>query len=296
MVEAVPNVSEGRRPDVIEALADVIRATPGVRLLDTHSDPAHHRSVFTCAGEPAPIRRAMLALVEAALARIDMRQHSGEHPRIGALDVLPFVPLDGATMADCVALAQDVAAEVALRFQIPVFLYEEAARQGFRRRLEDVRRGQFEGLATKMSQPEWQPDFGPPRPHPTFGALAVGARMPLIAFNVNLASDRLDIARRIARTVRESGGGLPAVKALGVMLGNRGIAQVTMNLTDYRVTSVRAAFDAVEREAGVHGLRVLESELVGLVPAAALSNADADHVRLRGFSAAQVLEERLRLR
>ncbi|MGE0444301.1 MAG: glutamate formimidoyltransferase [Vicinamibacterales bacterium] len=296
MVEAVPNVSEGRRPDVIEALADVIRATPGVHLLDTHSDPAHHRSVFTCAGEPAPLRRAMLALVEAALARIDLRQHSGEHPRIGALDVLPFVPLDGATMADCVALAQDVAAEVAARFQIPVFLYEEAARQGFRRRLEDVRRGQFEGLATKMSQPEWQPDFGPARPHPTFGALAVGARMPLIAFNVNLASDRLDIARRIARTIRESGGGLPAVKALGVMLGNRGIAQVTMNLTDYRVTSVRAAFDAVKREAAGHGIDILESELVGLVPAAALSEADANHVRLRGFSPAQVLEERLRLR
>ena len=293
MIEAVPNVSDGRRPAVIGALAEAIRRTPGAWLLDIHSDPSHNRSVFTCAGGIGAVRDAMLALVEAALPRIDLRTHAGEHPRVGAVDVMPFVPLDGATMEACTALAGEVGAEVAARFGIPVYLYEAAATQPHRRRLEAIRRGGFEGLGAKMAQPEWRPDFGPARPHVTFGALVVGARMPLIAFNVNLASDRVDIAKAIAKAVRESSGGLPAVKALGVMLAERGVAQVTMNLTDYRVTSIRKAFDAVAGAARAAGVEVLESELVGLVPEAALDAATSTHVRLSCFDDRQILERRL---
>jgi glutamate formiminotransferase len=296
LIECIPNVSEGRRPQVVTRLAEVVAVTPGVTLLDRTSDSSHHRSVLTFAGERDGIAAAVLALFEAAIAAIDLRTHTGVHPRIGAVDVVPFVPLEGATMAVCVELAMEVAEEVASRFDLPVYLYEDAARLPERRRLEDIRRGQFEGLADKMRDPAWTPDFGPAHPHPTAGASVIGARMPLIAYNINLDSDRLDIAREIASTIRESSGGLPCVKAMGVPLDDRGIVQVSMNLTNYTITSMRTVFDAVEGEASVHEIDILESELIGLVPAAALADTSPEYLRIAGFRPDMVLEERLRLK
>ena len=243
---------------------------PGVRLLDHSSDASHNRSVITMAGEPAALKQAMLALFEIAVAEIDLRTHSGEHPRLGAVDVVPFIPIEGATMDDCVKLAKETGAEVARRFQVPVYLYEEASTNPARKNLEDIRRGQFEGLAAKMSQPEWAPDYGPPAPHPSAGATVIGARMPLIAYNINLATNRLDVAKKIAAAVRFSSGGFRYVKAMGVALEDRGIVQVSMNLTNYEKTPIFRVFEAVKREAERYGVAVLESEIVGLVPAAAL--------------------------
>jgi glutamate formiminotransferase len=294
IIECVPNVSEGRRSDVIETLAERVRSIAGVRLLDYSSDVSHNRSVFTFVGDRAAMKAAVLALFDAAVATIDLRSHSGEHPRVGAVDVVPFIPIEGVTMADCVALARETAADVAARFSLPVFLYEEAATRPTRTNLADIRRGEFEGLAEKLSTPDWVPDFGPPQPHPTAGASVIGARMPLIAFNVNLATDRLDIAKTIAATVRYSSGGLPYVKALGVALRERGIVQVSMNLTNYEKTPVHVAFNAVVAEATRHGVEVLESEVIGLIPSAALLRSGQYFLRLQESSADQVLENRLK--
>ncbi len=294
LIECIPNVSEGRRRDVIDHIVNAVRAVAGVRLLDVSSDSSHNRSVLTLAGEAAPLQAAVLALFEAALTTIDLRAHTGEHPRLGAVDVVPFVPLDGATMADCVTLAKSTASAVARRFALPVFLYEEAAATPARRRLEDIRRGQFEGLAAKMTAAEWAPDYGPGVPHATAGASVIGARRPLIAYNVNLATDRIEVAKAIAAVIRESGGGLPCLKAMGVTLAERGIVQVSMNLTNYEKTSLSQAFDAVVREAARHHVRILESEIIGLVPAAALDPAIAAAIRLNRFSGDQILESRLR--
>src|SRR5919107_4858846 len=202
VIESIPNVSEGRRPEVIARIADAIRTTAGVRLLDHSSDASHNRSVFTLAGDAAGVKRATLALVEQAVTAIDLRTHHGEHPRLGAVDVVPFVPIEGTTMAECVALAKDVGAAVADRFGLPVFLYEEASSNPARKNLEDIRRGEFEGLAAKMAQPAWAPDYGPATPHPAAGAAVIGARMPLIAYNINLATNHLDVAKKIAAAVR----------------------------------------------------------------------------------------------
>jgi glutamate formiminotransferase len=293
VIECVPNVSEGRRPDVVESMARSIRAVNGVRLLDCSSDPSHNRSVFTLVGEASGLEAAIMALFDRAVSDLDVRTHRGEHPRIGVVDVVPFVPLEAATMADCVALARRVGAAVAARFRVPIYLYGEAAVDPARTRLEDIRRGELEGLAARMAAPGWAPDFGPPTLHPSAGASAVGARMPLVAFNVNLDTDRLDVAKAIAAVIRESGGGLPFVKALGIRLEARGIVQVSMNLTNYEATPIPRAFDAVEREARRHGVNVLESEIVGLVPAAALSGAAAGDLRLVGLIRDKVLENRL---
>lgn len=294
MIECIPNVSEGRRPAVVDGFAAAVRGVAGARLLDVSSDVSHNRSVLTMAGEAGAMREAALALFAAALPAIDLRTHDGVHPRLGAVDVVPFVPLEGSTMVECVALAKEVGAVVAARFDLPVFLYEEASANPARRNLEDIRRGQFEGLAAKMARPGWAPDFGPARPHPSAGATVIGARMPLIAYNVNLATDRLDVAKAVAVAVRASSGGLPCVKAMGVRLGDLGIVQVSMNLTNYLVTPVRAAFDAVQREAAARGVDVLESELIGLMPAAALAAGDAKAIQLRDISPTQILENRLR--
>jgi glutamate formiminotransferase len=281
---------------VVTAIASAISGVAGVRLLDHSSDVAHNRSVFTFAGEDGPVGRAVLALFETAVPAIDLRTHRGAHPRLGAVDVVPFIPLDGATMSACVTLARQTAATVSDRLQIPVFLYEEAASRDGRRNLADIRRGEFEGLAEKMAAPEWAPDYGPPRPHPTAGATAIGARAPLIAFNVNLATSDLSVARAIAATVRESSGGLPFVKALGVALNHRDIVQVSMNVTDFRKMPLVRVFEAVLGEAERRGARVLESEIVGLVPEAALPPDPAHTLRLAEFSPDQVLERRLRAR
>lgn len=293
IIEAIPNVSEGRRPEVVERIAAVIRATSGVRLLDHSSDPSHNRSVFTLVGDAEGVRRATLGIFEQALAAIDLRTHTGEHPRLGAVDVVPFVPIEGITMAECVALAREVGAAVAERFGIPVYLYEEASSNPARKNLEDIRRGEFEGLAAKMQSAEWAPDFGPRTPHASAGAAVIGARMPLIAYNINLDTDRLDVARKIAAAIRHSSGGLRYVKAAGFMLQDRGIAQVSMNLTNYEKTPIFRVFEMVRREAARYGVSIVESEIVGLVPAAALLSAAEFYLQIERFSASQVLENKL---
>jgi len=294
IIECIPNVSEGRRADVIEAIAAAIRAVPGVRLLDHSSDPSHNRSVFTMAGDAAAIKAAVLAMYERAVTAIDLRTHTGEHPRLGAVDVVPFVPIEGVTMDACVALAKDVAQEVAARFAVPVYLYEEASTQPERKNLEDIRRGEFEGLAAKMASPGWAPDFGPAAPHPSAGASVIGARMPLIAYNINLNTDRLDVAKKIAAAIRHSSGGFRYVKAAGFKLDDRGIVQVSMNLTNYEKTPIFRVFETVKREAERYGVAILESEIVGLVPSAALNAAAEFYLQIEGFKAEQVLENRLR--
>jgi glutamate formiminotransferase len=294
IIECIPNISEGRRPEVVSAIAERLRAIPGVRLLDVQSDQAHHRSVLTLAGDAAPLESAVLTLFEHALSAIDLREHQGEHPRLGAVDVVPFVPIEGATMDDCVALARKVAEQVAQKFNLPVYLYEEAATTPARRNLEDIRRGEFEGLAAKMAQEEWKPDFGPAEPHPTGGATVIGARMPLIAYNINLATDRLDVAKKIAAGIRMSSGGFRFVKAMGIALADRGIVQVSMNLTNYEKTPIFRVFEVVRREAARYGVNVLSSEIVGLVPSAALLQVAEFYLQLDGFSPGQVLENKLR--
>ena len=294
IIETIPNVSEGRRPEVVEQLVAAVRATPRVRLLDYSSDTSHNRSVLTIVGDGPSLKQAILALYETALPLIDLRTQRGEHPRVGAVDVVPFVPIEGVTMAECVALARDVAEAVAARFSVPVYLYEEASTNPTRRNLEDIRRGEFEGLPEKMSSPAWTPDFGPSVRHETAGASVIGARMPLIAYNINLNTDRLDVARKIATIIRHSSGGLRYVKAMGVMLEDRRIAQVSINLTNYQKTPIHRVFDMVTREAARYGVSVLESEIIGLVPAAALLGAAEHYLQLERFGAAQILENKLK--
>ena len=291
LIECVPNVSEGRRSDIIAALAAAI-AAPGIRVLDQSSDTSHNRTVYTFAGEAEALRDAVLRLFTAAVDAIDLRVHDGVHPRIGAVDVVPFVPLYDASIDECVTLARSTAALVAARLHVPVFLYEEAAATPERRSLANIRRGGVSGLALRMKSGAWRPDFGPEQPHPTAGGTAIGARRILIAYNVNLASNRLEVAKRIAARVRESSGGMPNVKALGLQL-DAGIVQVSMNLTNYRETPMTDVFDAIVREAAADGVRVLESEIVGLVPADALPANPRRRLRLRAEDLDKVLERRL---
>ncbi len=291
MLECVVNVSEGRNHDVIDAIANAC----GTALLDVHADPDHHRSVFTLAGPGGrDADDAARRLAHVAGTRIDMATHDGVHPRLGAVDVVPFIPIEGVTMEGCVALATEAAAEVARRFQVPVYLYEEASSDPARKNLEDIRRGEFEGLAEKMARPGWTPDFGPCRPHASGGATVVGARMPLIAYNINLETDRLEVAKKIAAAIRQSSGGFRFVKAMGITLAERGVVQVSMNLTNYEKTPIYRVFEVVTREAARYGVNVLESEIVGLVPASALVATAEYFLQLEGFKTDQVLETRLR--
>jgi len=294
VIECIPNVSEGRRSDVVAEMADAIRVVPGVRLLDLSSDASHNRSVFTFAGDAAGVEQAVMALIERAVAAIDLRTHRGEHPRMGAVDVVPFVPIEGVTMAECIALAKKVGAAVADRFKIPVYLYEEASTNPARKNLEDIRRGEFEGLAAKMATDGWAPDFGPRAPHPSAGAVVIGARLALIAYNINLATDRLDVAKKIAAAIRHSSGGYRYVKAAGFKLEDRGIVQVSMNLTNYEKTPIFRVFETVKREAERYGVSILESEIVGLVPSAAINAAAEFYLQIEGFKPDQVLENKLR--
>jgi len=296
VIECVPNISEGRRQDVITHLTESLRAVPGLRVLDVQSDAAHNRSVFTLAGDAAALSAGIPKLFEGAITAIDLTTHKGEHPRMGAVDVTPLIPIDGVTMAECVALAKSIAQDVASRFSLPVYLYEEASTNPERKNLEDIRRGEFEGLAAKMAKPGWAPDFGPTAPHPTAGASVIGARMPLIAYNINLATNRLDVAKKIATAIRHSSGGLRFVKAMGIPLEDRGVVQVSMNLTNYEKTPIFRVFEMVKREAERYGVSVLESEIVGLVPSAALQQSVEWYLQLEGFSASQVLENKLRSR
>ena len=294
IIESIPNVSEGRRLEVVEQLAAAVRAVPGVRLLDYSSDATHNRSVFTLAGDAGSLKAATLALFERAVSLIDLRTQRGAHPRLGAVDVVPFVPIEGVTITECVALATEVAAMVAEQFDLPVYLYEEAARDPARRNLEDIRRGEFEGLARKMASPGWRPDYGPASPHPSAGATVIGARHPLIAYNINLDTGRLEVAKAVAAAVRHSSGGLRYVKAIGLALADRGIVQVSMNLTNYEKTPLYRVFDLVQREAARYGVAVVESEIVGLVPSAALTAVAEYHLQIARFGTDRILENRLR--
>ena len=311
LVESVPNVSEGRRLDVVERLATAITTVPGVHLLDRTSDASHNRSVFTLAGPAGAVCDALEQLVAAAVREIDMDEHWGEHPRIGAVDVIPFVPLADTTMDEAVEMARLFGARVADRFDLPVYLYAQAARRGDRVKLAEVRRGQYEGLKVEIGQNGREPDLGPARMHPSAGAIAVGARPFLIAYNINLDSEDVELAKRIARRVRESGGGLPKVQGNGFFIEELRKAQVSMNILDYRVTPLWRVWETVRAEAAEDGLELFESELIGLAPLAALIDV-ADHVeapptapieerlaagaaflRLRDFSPMQALELRL---
>lgn len=293
LIECVPNFSEGRRPEVVEALAAEARAR-GVTVLDLTSDPDHHRSVLTFAGKPGPVEEAAFAVAKMAVERIDLTAHKGEHPRMGAIDVLPFVPLQGATMPDAVLLARTVGARIAADLGLPVFLYEAAATRPERRNLADIRGPQFEGLRDLMGKdPARVPDFGPNRIHPTAGCVAVGARQPLIAFNVDLDTEDVKIAKKIAKKVRERDGGLPGIKALGIDLPARKCAQVSMNVCDYTKTGLLDAFRAVEREAAALGAGVRAGELIGLVPRAAFPEDGARLLKLIEFDPGRILESRL---
>lgn len=293
VLECVPNVSEGRDTAVIERLAGAIRGVPGARLADVHADPDHHRSVFTVLGAPAPVEAAALALAAAALAAVDMRRHRGVHPRLGALDVVPFVPLRGIGMPEAVAAARRVGEAIARAHQIPVYFYGAAATSAGRRSLPAVRVGQYEGLPERLADPAWRPDAGPARFHPRSGAVAVGARDVLVAFNVWLRSRDLEAARAIARAVRESSGGLPGLQAIGAPLAGRGAVQVAMNLLDCRRTSLPRAFDVVRDEAARRGIAVDRGELVGLAPREAFEGRSPASVGLLDFTSEKYLEAHL---
>src|SRR5437667_1273087 len=289
IVGCVPNVSEGRRLEIVDGLARVITATPGVRLLDRTSDPDHNRSVFTFAGDADAVESAALALIDATYSAIDMRAHTGEHPRLGAVDVVPFVPLAGVTMAECVAMAHRVGAAVAAKHQVPVFYYANAATRPDRVRLPDIRKPEYEGLAAFLETTH-VPDEGPRTLHPSAGAIVIGARPPLIAFNIELDTTDLKLAQRIAKEIRESSGGLPAVQAKGFMLSDPPRAQVSMNLLDHTTTSLATVWHEVEARANAAGVTVLRGELIGLVPLDAALQVTASALKLDGFRRDRVIE------
>jgi len=293
IMECVPNFSEGRDKAKVEQIADAFRGKEGVKLLDYSSDADHNRSVITVVGEPEALKTAVIDAVGRAVKLIDLTQHSGQHPRMGAVDVVPFIPIRNVTMEAAVALSKEVAEAVGNQFQLPVFLYEKSATATHRENLATVRKGEFEGLQEKMLLPEWVPDFGPYAPHPTAGAVAIGARMPLVAYNVNLGTADLEIATAIAKKVRFVGGGLRYCKAMGVTLEERGITQVSMNLTDYTKTAIYRAHELVRIEAQRYGVSVVGAEVIGLVPMEALVDAAAYYLGLENFSMSQVLEAKL---
>ena len=294
VVEIIPNFSEGRDPGVIEKLKDALVSVQGVALLDEHRDGDHHRCVLTVAGSVESIGEATFSVVARAAELIDLKNHAGQHPRLGVCDVLPFVPLSGSTMQECVRLAHRVGARIGRELRMPVFLYAEACERPFRKRLEQIRKGGPEALMKRMAtDPAWAPDFGPAEPHATAGVIAVGARYPLVAFNVMLQSYDVSVAREIARTIRASNGGLPAVKAIGLELKSQGCVQVSMNLVNYRQTPVHVAFEAVKRAAALKGVAVVKSELVGLIPQEAFAQAERHDLQIDALTQAQTLEHRL---
>ncbi|HEY3277487.1 MAG TPA: glutamate formimidoyltransferase [Syntrophorhabdaceae bacterium] len=293
IVECVPNFSEGRDMEKIERILTPFRGKEGVKLLDYQKDEDHNRLVVTVVGEPEPVKEAVVAAVGAAIDVIDMRLHKGQHPRMGAADVIPFIPVRDVTVDEAIDLSKRVGKALWETYRLPVFLYESSALVPGRIDLAAIRKGQFEGMAEKVKLPEWKPDFGEDHIHPTAGVVAVGARMPLIAFNVNLATDNLEIANAIAKAVRHISGGLRFCKAMGVALHERGITQVSMNMTDYTRTPLYRAFELVRTEAKRYGVNVIGSEIVGLSPMVALTDTAAYYMGLENFSLDQVLEARI---
>ena len=293
IVEAVPNISEGRNTTTIKQVADAVRSVEGVRLLDVNSDRDHNRTVYTLIGELARVEEASFRLFEQSLQLINMEEQSGAHPRIGAVDVMPFVPVQGVEMEECVAAAQRLGERLAEAFELPIYLYGEAARLPERKNLAYIRKGQYEVLKTEINLPARRPDLGPARMHQTAGASIIGARMPLIAFNVNLNTNRKGIADQIARAVRESSGGFKNVKAMGVYLEDRDLVQVSMNLENYLSTPIYRVFNCIKEEAKHYGVSVLESEIVGLLPQQALLDVANYYLRVAQFETRQVMENHL---
>jgi len=293
IMECVPNFSEGRDHFKIEKIIDVFREKDGIRLLDYSNDEDHNRMVVTVIGEPEHLKAAILDSVGLAVGLIDLNKHQGQHPRMGAVDVIPFIPIKGCTMDEAIALSKEVGKQVAKLYNIPVFLYEKSASAPYRENLATIRKGEFEGMAEKIKQPEWKPDFGPAERHPTAGTVAIGARMPLIAYNINLGTNNLEIADNIAKKIRFIGGGLRYCKAMGVALKERGIVQVSINMTDYTHTALYRAFELVKIEARRYGVAIVGSEIIGLVPMEALIDTASYYLGLEGFSTKQILETQL---
>ena len=293
IMECVPNFSEGRDLQKIDKIVAPFRGKQGVKLLDYSNDEDHNRLVVTVVGEPEPLRDAVLEAIGVAVKLIDLNHHQGQHPRMGAVDVVPFIPIRNVTMEEAVALSKEVGKEVAKRYNLPVFLYEKSASAPHRENLAAVRKGEFEGMAEKIKQPEWHPDFGLAERHPTAGTVAIGARMPLVAYNINLNTPSLEIAHDIAKKIRFIGGGLRYCKAMGVELKDRGITQVSINMTDYTRTALYRAFELVRVEARRYGVSIVGSEILGLVPMEALIDTASYYLGLENFSMEQVLEARM---
>ena len=293
IVECVPNFSEGRDLKKIDRIVAPFRARAGVKLLDYSNDEDHNRLVVTLVGEPEALRDAVIEAIGVAVDLIDLNHHQGQHPRMGAVDVVPFIPIKNVTMDEAVSLSREVGEKVAGLYHLPVFLYEKSATAPHRENLAAVRKGEFEGMAVKIKLPEWQPDFGPADRHPTAGTVAIGARMPLVAYNINLSTDNLEIATKIARNIRHINGGLRYVKAMGVELTERNITQVSINMTDYTRTALYRAFELVRIEARRYGVTIIGSEIVGLVPMEALIDTASYYLGLENFSMQQVLESRI---
>jgi len=293
IIECVPNFSEGRDLNKVEKILDCFRGKQDVKLLDYSSDEDHNRSVVTIVGEPDALRAVIVEAIGKAIELIDLTHHEGQHPRMGAVDVIPFIPIKNVTVDEADKLAKEVAKEASEKYGLPFFLYEKSATATHRENLANIRKGQFEGMAEKMKDDMWKPDFGPVTIHPTAGVTAIGARMPLVAYNINLSTNNLEIASKIAKQVRNLSGGFRYVKALGIELEDRGIVQVSMNLTDYTKTSIYRVFETVKMEAARYGVNIVGSEIVGLVPMQALVDTADYYLRLENFSMDQVLETRL---
>lgn len=293
IMECVPNFSEGRDHAKIEQIVEPFRGKQNVKLLDYSNDEDHNRLVVTVVGEPQALKDAVLEAIGVAVRLIDLTKHQGQHPRMGAVDVVPFIPIKGCTMEEAIEISKETGKEVADRYGVPVFLYEKSATAPHKENLASIRKGEFEGMAEKIKLPEWKPDFGPAERHPTAGTVAIGARMPLVAYNVNLGTNNLDIATAIAKKIRFIGGGLRYCKAMGVELHDRGIVQVSINMTDYTKTALYRAFELVKVEARRYGVPVVGSEIIGLVPMEALIDTASYYLGLENFSMNQVLETRI---
>jgi len=293
IIECVPNFSEGRDLEKIEKIVESFRAKKGVKLLDYSNDESHNRCVVTVVGEPEPLKAAMIEAIGKAVELIDLTKHEGQHPRMGAVDVIPFIPIKNVTVEEADTLAKETAKEASEKFGLPFFLYEKSASAPHRENLAKVRKGQFEGMKEKMEDDMWKPDFGPETIHPTAGVTAIGARMPLVAYNIKLDTNNLDVANKIARQIRHLSGGFRYCKAIGIDLEDRGIVEVSMNLTDYTKTSIYRAFETVKMECRRYGINVLGSEIIGLVPMQALVDTAEYYLGLEEFSIDQVLETRL---
>ncbi len=294
IIESVPNISEGRDKKIIEACVDTVRNTKGCTLLDYSSDESHNRTVITYMGSPEACYEASVKLAKKAVETIDLTKHEGEHPRMGAVDVMPFIPIKDVEMEECVELSKKVGEAIAKEADLPVFLYEKSATAPHRENLAKVRKGQFEGMAEKVKDEMWIPDFGGQRIHPTAGAVCVGARPPLVAYNINLGTDNLEIAKSIGKIIRQSSGGLASVKAMGVMLEERNIAQVSINMTDYTVTPLHRVTELVRAEAKRYGVNIIGTEVIGLCPMAALVDAAEFYLQIEDFDpTGQVIETHL---